>query len=69
MNNPMPPPTNISAIVALLKLEKHLCPDQIELLASLLADVMGETGYGAVKIIIVDGRIPSRGGIKAEKSY
>lgn len=66
MNNTIRPPTNISAVIALSKLEKHLCPDQIELLASLLADVIDDTGYGDVKIIIADKRVVR---LKAEKSY
>ena len=65
MNNNSPP-TSISVIMALAKLEKHLCTDQIELLASLLADVIDDTGYGDVKIVIADKRIVR---MKAEKSY
>ena len=60
------PPSTVSAIIALAKLEKHLCTDQIEMLASLLDDVIGETGYGDVKIIIADKRVVR---LKAEKSY
>ena len=66
MNDPTPQSSTISAIIALAKLEEHLCADQIELLASLLDDVIGETGYGDVKIIIADKRVVR---LKAEKSY
>ena len=62
----IPPPSTISAIIALAKLEEHLCTKQIEMLASLLDGVKGETGYGEVKIIIADKRVVS---LKAEKSY
>ena len=64
--NPTPPPINTSAVIALAKLEKHLCADQIEMLASLLDDVIGETGYGDVKIVVADKRVVR---LKAEKSY
>ena len=66
MSDTKPLPSTISAIIALAKLEEHLCTEQIEMLASLLDDVIGETGYGDVKIIIADKRVVR---LKAEKSY
>ena len=61
-----PPPTTTSAVLALAKLEKHLCADQIEMLASLLDDVFDDSGWGTVKIVVADKRVVR---LKAEKSY
>lgn len=61
-NDLMPPPTNNNA-VPLLDL---LNPDQIQLLAKLLIEVIDETGHGRVQIVIVDKRVKH---LRSEKSY
>ena len=61
----MPPPTS-DMIEILARLYKHLGAERMEQLPDLLDEVASKTGYGAVKIILVDGRVVR---LKDEKSY
>ena len=64
MDNSKPSPAELAALID--RLENQLTIEGMKQLADLIDELVDATGYGAVKIILVDGRVVR---LKDERSH